>query len=167
VCNEKQILDIVQDLAGGKPCQIWASHNLAWDLGLPITSSFPSLRLLQAFVLCVGHPPFLVTIFKEGTDPIKFEEYSRNTTRILHWCLLDYCHLNFVLLPICVPADQFNKEVLEQRLRENSMLVGRFFRKPMNLNEKMCKELTAVTEAMMGATFVPSLLETPEPEDVS
>ena len=146
------------------------SETLAWDLNLPITSEPPFLPgLPQAFVICVGRPPLLLTLWDKGDHSAEVETYSSDTAQVLHWSLLDFCHQDFIVLPVSATRQDFLRETvsLEEEVKAKAAKAERYFKSPMNLTEDTFRELRDATTALVGATFVPCLLEDVPREEVS
>lgn len=164
---ERELLQIFGHITGGKSVCVWMSDTLTWDLNLPVTTPLPFLPgFLQAFVICVGRPPFLVSLYSKGDDSAKVETYGRDMARILHWSLLDFCHLDFAVLPVHTTLDAFRRGTveLEEDIKAKITVVNKYFKSPLNLNDDTFAGLRAATTALVGATFVPCLLKD-EPRD--
>lgn len=138
------------------------SETLAWDLNLPMTTGPPFLPdLLQAFVICVGRPPLLLTLCDKGDHSAEVETYCSETARVLHWSLLHFCHLDFTVLRVSATRQDFLRETvsLEEKVKAKAAQARRYFKSPMNLTEDTFTVLRDATTALVGATFVPFLLE--------
>ena len=138
------------------------SETLAWDLNLPMTTGPPFLPdLLQAFVICVGRPPLLLTLWDKGDHSAEVETYCSETARVLHWSLLHFCHLDFTVLRVSATQQDFLRETvsLEEEVKAKAAQARRYFKSPMNLTENTFTVLRDATTALVGATFVPCLLE--------
>lgn len=138
------------------------SETLAWDLNLPMTTGPPFLPdLLQAFVICVGRPPLLLTLWDKGDHSAEVETYCSDTARVLHWSLLHFCHLDFTVLRVSATRQDFLRETvsLEEEVKAKAAKARRYFKSPMNLTENTFTVLRDATTALVGATFVPCLLE--------
>lgn len=138
------------------------SETLAWDLNLPMTTGPPFLPdLLQAFVICVGRPPLLLTLWDKGDHSAEVETYCSDTARVLHWSLLHFCHLDFTVLRVSATRQDFLRETvsLEEEVKAKAAKARRYFKSPMNLTEDTFTVLRDATTALVGATFVPCLLE--------
>ena len=141
---------------------MWMSETLAWDLNLPMTTGPPFLPdLLQAFVICVGRPPLLLTLWDKGDHSAEVETYCSDTARVLHWSLLHFCHLDFTVLRVSATRQDFLRETvsLEEEVKAKAAKARRYFKSPMNLTENTFTVLRDATTALVGATFVPCLLE--------
>ena len=163
-----KLLDIFEQFADHKPVCVWMSKTLAWDLNLPMTTGPPFLPgLLQAFVICVGRPPLLLTLCDKGDHWTEVETYCSDTARVLHWSLLDFCHLDFTVLPVSATRQDFIRETvsLEEEVKAKVAKARRYFKSPRNLTEDTFTVLRDATTALVGATFVPCLLkDTPRDE---
>ena len=160
--TERELLKLFGDFAGHKRVCVWMSETLAWDLNLPMTTGPPFLPdLLQAFVICVGRPPLLLTLCDKGDHSAEVETYCSETARVLHWSLLDFCHQDFIVLPVSATRQDFLRETvsLEEEVKAKVAEARRYFKSPMNLTEDTFSELRDATTALVGATFVPCLLE--------
>jgi len=138
------------------------SETLAWDLNLPMTTGPPFLPdLLQAFVICVGRPPLLLTLWDKGDHSAEVETYCSETARVLHWSLLHFCHLDFTVLRVSATQQDFLRETvsLEEEVKAKAAKARRYFKSPMNLTEDTFTVLRDAATALVGATFVPCLLE--------
>ena len=163
----RKLLDIFEQFADHKPVCVWMSETLAWDLNLPMTTGPPFLPgLLQAFVICVGRPPLLLTLWDKGDHSAEAETYCSDTARVLHWSLLDFCHLDFTVLPVSATQDFLRETVsLEEEVKAKVTEARRYFKSPRNLTEDTFTVLRDATTALVGATFVPCLLkDTPRDE---
>ena len=159
---ERELLKKIEHFAGRKPVCVWMSETLAWDLNLPMTTGppFPS-GLLQAFVICVGRPPLLLTLCDKGDHSAEVETYCSDTAQVLHWRLLDFCHLDFTVLPVSATRQDFLRVTvsLEEEVKAKAAEARRYFKSPRNLTEDTFTVLRDATTALVGATFVPCLLE--------
>ena len=164
---ERELLQIFGHIADHKPVCVWMSDTLNWDLNLPVTTPLPFLPgFLQAFVICVGRPPFLVSLYSKGDDSDAVEAYGSDTARLLHWSLLDFCHLNFSVLPVNAELDAFLSGTVDlgKEVDAKVQVVKRYIKRPLKLNDDTFAGLRAATTALVGATFVPCLLKD-EPRD--
>ena len=160
--TERELLKLFGHFAGHKRVCVWMSETLAWDLNLPMTTGPPFLPdLLQAFVICVGRPPLLLTLWDKGDHSAEVETYCSETARVLHWSLLHFCHLDFTVLRVSATQQDFLRETvsLEGKVKTKAAQARRYFKSPMNLTEDTFTELRDATTALVGATFVPCLLE--------
>ena len=157
----RKLLDIFEQFADHKPVCVWMSETLAWDLNLPMTTGPPFLPgLLQAFVICVGRPPLLLTLCDKGDHSAEAETYCSDTARVLHWSLLDFCHLDFTVVPVSATQDFLPETVsLEEEVKAKVTQARRYFKSPRNLTEDTFTVLRDATTALVGATFVPCLLK--------
>ena len=163
--NEDEILPAISTFAKGKPVHVWLSNTLAQDLNLPMSTPLPQRHeVLQAFVLCVDHPPFVLMLHNKRKNPEDMDRYNRDTARLLHWSLLNFCHVDFTVLPCGLyisPETTFTPEDLKQKLETRKSLVRRYFKSRLDLNDARASQLKAATTALVGATFVPSFLRDP------
>lgn len=167
---ERELLKKLEHFAGRKEVCVWMSETLAWDLNLPMTSGPPCLPgLLQAFVICVGRPPLLLTLWDKGDHSAEVETYSSDTAQMLHWSLLDFCHQDFTVLRVSATRQDFLRETvsLKEEVKAKAAEARRYFKSPMNLTEGTFKALRKATTALVGATFVPCFLEDVPREEVS
>ena len=160
--SERELLEIFGQFADHKKVRVWISETLAWDLNLPMTTGPPFLPdFLQAFVICVGRPPLLLTLWDKGDHSAEVETYCSDTARVLHWSLLHFCHLDFTVLRVSATRQDFLRETvsLEEEVKAKAAKARRYFKSPMNLTENTFTVLRDATTALVGATFVPCLLE--------
>ena len=141
---------------------MWMSETLASDLNLPMTTGPPFLPdLLQAFVICVGRPPLLLTLWDKGDHSVEVETYCSDTARVLHWSLLDFCYLDFTVLPVSATRQDLLRETvsLEKKVKAKVAKAEIYSKSPRNLTEDTFTVLRDATTALVRATFVPCLLE--------
>ncbi|XP_070175862.1 ankyrin-3-like [Littorina saxatilis] len=153
--------EVFEHYAEGKPIRVWASNTLPWDLNIPMTTSPPPLpNFMQAFVICAERPPLLLSLYGKGEYSADVEDYTRETARLLHWSLLGFCHLDFLVLPCCMTYDELQSFAdLEKKVKTEMDVVERYFRSPLLLSEFTFSKLKEATTALVGSTFIPCLLE--------
>ncbi|XP_070184672.1 uncharacterized protein [Littorina saxatilis] len=164
---KKNILTVFDHFAGGKPACVWLSETLPWDIGLPMTTRPPTdPPILQAFILCEGRPPVLLSLCGQGKDVDSVKDYTKETARLTHWSLLDYCHLNFSVLPCSMKLDDFEHEqslentgeILQRNVQDVKAAVEFNMERSLALDGEMLCQLRAATRALTGATFLRSYL---------
>ena len=151
--KESMILAVIGEFSSHKPTHVWLSYTLPQDLNLPMTTPVPSMeKVLQAFVLCVDYPPF-VLILRSKRDVLQtLDTYNRDTARWLLWSLLDFCHIDFAVLACSLEVSSegmFTKEALLDEVKTQRREMKKYFKSPLNLNEETVGQLKRATTALV------------------
>ena len=180
----KSVLDEWQKIKRCKRSKIWVSDTLMADLNLPFfnyTPKFPGL--VQAFFLGEGLPAFILTVYNkakstdqdaQSTDPStscqspKHEEQKAeihkvtvSAIKLLRWCLLDFCHCKFVILPLTLDIESLSVDSLTEELKQRKCQFRRYYDGDLCLKVGTYKTLVSAAIALFGSSFLPYLLETP------
>lgn len=160
-------LEILRLFAEESPWCVWISDSLAHDLNVPVTcpSHFQDFR--QIFFIGKNFTPFVLSLFGHDDDRTKVETYTKDFARLLIWSLLDFCHLDFTVLPCCLKRTDFSHELLTKIVTDQKRVIKRYFKSRTSLSGKTFLQLKSATTALVGATFIPCLLQNPDVEQVS
>ena len=128
----------------------------------------PPCPLIQIFFIGVDKPLFVLTLHERDEDAPKIKRYAVETVRLLSWCLLDFCRLDFIVLPCTLTHDKFQsvsclKEETEAEMAETEL----YYRGPDVLDADSFENMKAAATALAGTSIVPCLLENPKAEKVS
>ncbi|XP_070203167.1 uncharacterized protein [Littorina saxatilis] len=140
---------------------VWISETLPEYFDLPVTTK-PPKDVVQAFLAGVNLPIILLTVCQ---DVEKAREYANETASALKWRVLDFCHLDFLLLP-CVVPNNFDLNDLEDEIKKQQQKLSWCHGGPTRLDENTFPTMKAATNALAGSTSVPCLLDDNGPEEM-
>ena len=153
----KKIEDVMKDLFATVRYSMWMSCMLPTDMNLPVVSH-PPLQTLQTFVIGDGFPPLLLTVYTGKKIPDGLESYVRETARMLHWSLLNFCCIDFVVVPCTLPTHKVTVQSLREEIDRQTRETTRVFHSPVCLEDDTFLKLQKATIALVRSTFVHSLV---------
>lgn len=156
---------------------LWMSDTLPMDFSLPIDQYLPDSIDAQALVLAPDLPPFLLTIY----DPERIHENSTESeqnaklhiqeereriadltvtvSKLLTTALFNYCHCDFILLPVCVEYKDLCPDSLDKEIKKQQDETRMYYGGPRLLTRGTYSELKAAADAVCGVSHVPTLLQ--------
>ncbi|KAK7471856.1 hypothetical protein BaRGS_00035515, partial [Batillaria attramentaria] len=177
---EENVCRIVNDLqtwSDNNPGSLWVSDTLPVDFGLPIERYPPDSIDSQVLFLAPDLPPFVLTIYdperilqhEDITDErdarklideekADVEDFTLQTSKLLTTALFNYCHCDFLLLPVALEYKELCPDALEKEIRKQQDSTRRYYDGPRRLNSRTYAELKAAAIAVNGVSHVPSLL---------
>ncbi|XP_070203448.1 uncharacterized protein [Littorina saxatilis] len=156
-----RIVGILSEYAEESPewCE-WTSETLQEDLSLPITSP-PPCRLVQVFMIGVHLSPFVLTCYDDTSKEEEVRQYANQTASALKWRLLEFCHLDFLLLP-CIATKNFDLAALKEEIMNMLEDLSECFGGATHLDDDMFHTMKEATTALAGLTSLPCLLDADE-----
>lgn len=159
--EEDAILRILAEYADKKPWHCWISVTFPADLNLPLRNTL-ACRIVQVFFVGVGRPVFVLSLHGSEEDASQIERYTVETVRQLSWRLLDFCRVDFIVLPCTLTNAKFSLDNLKKEVCTQQAFAEEYFRGPMVLTSDPFLKIKAAATAQAGASVVPCLLTNPE-----
>ena len=162
---------VIQKWCQYQEASVWMSTVLAVDLDLPMRTA-PIPGTVQVLVLAQYRPFLLVTLFDETDKEIDSKtvrDYSTEMCQLLTPSLHRFCSEDFALLACTMSLENFNKEILEEEIRQRREVLDGFYGGPMEVSKAAYSKLVKAVALAASTTNVPYHLKMKDlnPNEVS
>jgi hypothetical protein len=149
---------VLPDFAKGKPFFAWWSSTLSKDLNFPSRTQ-PPRNIVQVFFLGQDCSPFVLSLYSEEENKSDVKRYTTQTVRSLKQSLLNFCHLDIIILNCVLPWESLSVASLEQVVQQRLDATRGLDSAHTSLSFEALQTLKSATDSLSGSTPIPFYLK--------